>query len=218
MGSLIPSFLFAFAQTKINSSITGVINALTPMFTVLVGWIIYSQRQKSKVLIGIFLGFVGCALLSMAGMNGALQFNAYALLVVLATLCYGLNINIIKFHLNDIKALTVTSVSLLLAGPIAVGYLWIYTDFFTTLWTSPSVQLATGYIALLGIMGTAIALVIFNHLVHMTSPVFASSVTYLIPLVAVGWGILDGEILYLWHYIGMLAILLGVYITNRVRS
>ena len=217
LGSLIPSFLFAFAQTQMDSSVTGVINALTPLFTVLIGWIIYKQKQRGVILGGVFLGFNGCAFLSMAGANGSLQFNAYALLVVLATVCYGLNINIIKYHLDDLKALTVTAVSLAMAGPIAISYLGFETDYFSSLLTDKSVQIASVYVAILGILGTAIALIIFNKLVQITSPVFASSVTYLIPIVAVIWGIIDNENLYLWHYIGMGLILFGVYITNRTR-
>lgn len=217
LGSLIPSFLFAFAQTKMDSGVTGVMNALTPLFTVLIGLVIYKQRQSNRVFLGILLGLLGSMVLSFASASGALSFNFYALLVVAATICYGANLNIIKHHLGKLQALTVTSVSLLFAGPLALVHLLVFTDFFSNVMVSSEVQVATGYILILGIVGTAIALIIFNNLVQITDPVFTSSVTYLIPLVAVTWGVLDGEVLELGHYIGMVTILLGVYITNRVK-
>jgi len=218
LGSLIPSFLFAIAQTRLDSAVTGVLNALTPIFTVLVGLIIYKQRQKANIFIGVLIGFLGAVVLSLAGASGALSFNAFVLFVVIATICYGLNLNIIKYHLHDLPALTVTSVSLLITGFVALLHLTIFTDFFPQLVSSPSVQIATGYIVLLGVMGTAIALILFNKLVQITEPVFASSVTYVIPIVAVAWGVLDEEKLQLLHYVGMGTIIVGVYITNRVRS
>jgi drug/metabolite transporter (DMT)-like permease len=217
LGSLIPSFLFAIAQTRLDSAVTGVLNGMTPIFTVLIGLIIYNQRQKANIFIGISIGFIGAMMLSLAGADGKLSFNGYVLFVVGATICYGLNLNIIKYHLSKLQALTVTSISLLMTGPVALIHLALFTDFFAQLLTSPDVQVAAGY-ALLGVMGTAIALILFNQLVQITEPVFASSVTYLIPIVAVMWGVLDGEVLQSMHYIGMVTIVVGVYITNRIRS
>lgn len=218
LGSLIPSFLFAIAQTKMDSGVTGVLNALTPLCTVLIGLIIYKQSQTRGVFLGILIGLLGSVVLSFASSTGAFSFNFYALFVVGATICYGFNLNIIKHHLGKLQALTVTSISLLFAGPLALIHLLVFTDFFQTVISSPEAQLATGYILILGIMGTAIALIIFNNLVQITDPVFTSSVTYLIPLVAVTWGVLDGEILEVGHFAGMITILLGVYITNRVKA
>lgn len=218
LGSLIPSFLFAIAQTRLDSAVTGVLNALTPIFTVLVGLLIYKQHQKANIFIGVLIGFFGAVVLSLAGASGALSFNAFVLFVVLATICYGLNLNIIKYHLGNLPALTVTSVSLLITGPIALLHLALFTDFFPQVINTQNVQVAAGYIALLGVMGTAIALILFNKLVQITEPVFASSVTYVIPIVAVIWGVLDQEVLQPMHYVGMATIIVGVYITNRVRS
>jgi drug/metabolite transporter (DMT)-like permease len=218
LGSLIPSFLFAIAQTQLDSAVTGVLNALTPIFTVLVGLIVYKQRQKANIFVGISIGFIGAVILSLAGASGALSFNLFVFFVVAATLCYGLNLNIIKYHLGNLQALTVTSISLMLTGPVALIHLAVFTDFFPRVLAEPAVQLAAGYIALLGVMGTAIALIIFNKVVQITEPVFASSVTYIIPIVAVVWGVLDNETLQVMHFVGMATILVGVYITNRIRS
>ena len=218
LGSLIPSFLFAFAQTSITSSVTGILNALTPLSTMIIGWALYRIAQKANVLFGVLLGFLGCVSLSIAGSLSGLVFNFYSLLIVLATICYGFNIQIIKHHLGELKALTVTSVSLVFAGPFAIAHLGFNTTFFQSIVINPNTQLATAYICLLGILGTAIALIIFNRIVQLTDPLFTSSVTYLIPLVALGWGLLDGEELLPLQYVGMLLILAGVYLANRVRG
>lgn len=218
-GSLIPSFLFGIAQTEIDSSISGVLNGLTPIFTILVGLFIYKQKQESKVFLGILVGFIGTAVLISSGSGTTFSgINAYALLVVLATICYGTNLNLIKYHLNDLHPITVTSASLLLVGPVAAVYLFGFTDFADKILEVQGTGLATFYVCLLGILGTAIALIIFNKALQLTDPLFASSVTYLIPIVAVIWGVLDGEKLYLMHYIGMAAIGIGVYIANSNRA
>lgn len=218
VGSLLPAFLFAIAQTQLPSSITGVLNALTPIFTILIGLFIYKVRQSRRVFAGIAIGFVGTTILIMARSTGELAINAYALLVVMATLFYGTNLNIIKNHLQHLKALTITSVSLMMVGPMAAFYLFGYTDFTYKLSHVEGAWLSASYILILGVVGTALALIIFNNLVQITTPVFTSSVTYIIPIVAVIWGLLDGEELIWLHYLGMAGIITGVYITNYRRK
>ncbi|WP_462247362.1 DMT family transporter [Ekhidna sp.] len=219
LGSLVPAFLFAIAQTQLESAITGVLNGLVPIFTILIALLFFKQKQTNKVYLGVVIGFVGTAILITAGNGNSLSgINAYALLVVLATICYASNLNLIKQKLNDIHAVTVTSVSLLLVGPLAAIYLFGYTGFWQKLMTVEGTGLATFYISLLGIFGTAIALIIFNRVLQMKDALFASSVTYIIPVFAVMWGVLDGEKLYLWHYIGMVAVGIGVYIANTNRA
>lgn len=219
LGSLVPSFLFAVAQTQLESAITGVLNGLVPIFTILIGLIFLGQKQTPKVYLGVLIGFIGTAILITAGKGNAFSaVNAYAFLVVLATICYASNLNLIKLKLNEINAVTVTSVSLLLVGPLAIVYLFGFTDFWPKLMTVEGTGLATFYISLLGVMGTAIALIIFNKVLQMTDALFASSVTYIIPVFAVIWGVIDGEKLYLFHYVGMAAVGLGVYIANRNRA
>ena len=219
LGSLVPSFLFGIAQTRIESSITGVINGLTPIFTILVGLFIYKVKQEPKVFLGILVGFIGTAVLISAGKGMALSgINVYALLIVLATICYGTNLNFVKFHLGHLHPITVTSVSLIFVGPAAAIHLFGFTDFLPKLLSVEGVVLPTFYVAILGIFGTAIALIIFNKVLQITDALFASSVTYLIPIVAVIWGVLDGESLYFMHYIGMFAVGIGVYIANSNRA
>lgn len=219
LGSLVPSFLFAIAQTQLESSITGVLNALVPIFTILMALFVLKQKQEPKVFIGVFVGFIGTAILISAGGGGFFSgFNAYALLVVLATICYAANLNLIKQKLNTVNAVTVTSISMLFVLPVVAIHLFGFTDFWTKLMTVEGAGLSTFYISLLGVLGTAIALIIFNKILQMTTPLFTSSVTYIIPTVAVIWGVVDGEKLYLLHYIGMAAVGIGVYIANRNRA
>lgn len=218
VGSFLPAFLFAKAQTQIDSAIAGVLNALTPLFVMLIGVIVFNQLLFRNVVIGIIVGLAGTVFLVMAGSQGSISmFNFYALYIVVATLCYGINVNLIKYRIADLKAMTITSISMLLVAPFAAVYLFTLTDFVEKINVDSMAMASLGYIILLGVMGTAIALVLFNHLIKITSPVFSSSVTYLIPIVAIIWGLIDGEVLLIGHYVGMAAIAGGVYLVNKKR-
>lgn len=218
LGSFVPAFLFAIAQTRLESSITGVLNAMTPIFTMLVGLVVYRQKQSPRVFLGVVVGFVGAAVLVMSGSGGDISnFNFYALFVVLATILYAFNANIIKYHLQGLRSLTITSISLALVGPAAAVHLFFFSDFPVRFITDEAVMLAGIHIIVLGVVGTAIALIIFNKLVNLTDPVFTSSVTYIIPIVAVSWGLLDGEVLLMSDVVGIMAIFTGVYIANSFR-
>lgn len=216
MGIFIPAFLFATAQTRMDSSVAGIINTMTPIFTMIIGAFIFKQHFKIIAIVGIVLGFAGATLLSLSRSGGSIQgVNMYALLIVIACFFYGANLNFIKFKIPDVKALTITSVSLLLIAPLAFIYLFGFTDFTTTLNTEPGAWKAFGFIVLLGCMSTAVATVLFNKMVKLSTPLFASSVTYVMPIVAVMWGVLDGELLSAGHFIGMAAIIGGVYLANK---
>jgi drug/metabolite transporter (DMT)-like permease len=221
LGSFFPAFLFAMAQTKLDSSVTGALNALTPLFVLTLGALVFGQKIPSKSIIGISIGFGGTLLLIFAG-SGKLSegFNLDALnwsvfLVVLATFCYGMNVNIIKYKLPGIKPLAIAGISLSFLIPISGIFLFFFTPFTSTLAHTPGANLALAYLILLGVFGTGIALIFFNKLVQLTNPVFTSTVTYLIPIVALFWGVLDGEILKPGNILGMSAIVLGVYLANR---
>jgi drug/metabolite transporter (DMT)-like permease len=216
MGIFIPAFLFAIAQTNMDSSVAGIMNTLTPLFTLLVGSVIFKQKFKSLAVVGIVLGFLGGVVLMFARTGGEIgSLNFYALLIVIACVFYGANLNFIKYKITDLKALTITSGSLLMIGPLAIIYLFGFSDFTYKLETMDGAWRACGFIVLLGIMSTAIATFLFNRLVKISTPIFASSVTYIMPIVAVGWGLADGETLGLGHFIGMGAITVGVYLANR---
>ena len=216
VGSFIPAFLFATAQTQIESSIAGILNALTPLFVMLIGAIFYSQKITKLVSIGLGIGFLGTVFLIMAGSGTDLaQLNYYALFIVVATICYGANVNLIKFKIPDIDARSITAISLLIVTPIAATYLFGATDFLYKMRDVEGAHASFSYVVLLGVMGTALALILFNHLVKITTPIFTSSVTYLIPIVAVMWGLLDDEVLLPGHFIGMVGIIVGVYLANK---
>jgi len=218
LGSFIPAFLFAIGQTQLDSGITGVMNGLTPIFVLIVGSIFFKQRFDKAMYLGIFLAFLGTTILLTAGGGGLSGFNYYAIFIVLATMCYGLNLNFIKYYLADLSAVVITGVSILLVGPLAAVYLFVGTDFTEKLASTPGALDALGYVSLLGVLSTSIALILFNRLVQITTPVFTSMVTYLIPIVAMAWGLIDGETLTAGQIGGMGAILLGVFITNRKKK
>lgn len=218
VGSFIPAFLFAKAQTQLSSSLTGVFNAMTPLFVVIIGALFFQSRITKRNAIGLVIAFIGVVILLMVkegGLGNFNEINAYALLVLLACACYGLNLNIIKYRFVELKPVAITAISLSIVLPLALIFLFTSTQFsFKILHVEGAVQ-AAGYIAILGIVGTALALILFNVMVKVATPVFASSVTYLIPVVAIMWGLLDGEVLLPGHYFGIIAVIFGVWVGNR---
>ena len=215
VGSLGPAFLFAFAQTKLSSSVTGILNAVTPLNVLLMGAAFFGRSISRNELIGLFVGLAGTVILILAGTSGRLDgISYYALLIIAASICYGFNTNVIKNYLGDLTPVVITAVSLLLAGPPAIIYLFGLSDFTEKVAVSTAWWPLTA-IVLLGVVGTALALIVFNKLVQIRTAVFASSVTYLVPMVAIIWGVMDGESLSYLHFLGMGAILGGVYLANR---
>ncbi|WP_231583498.1 DMT family transporter [Rufibacter radiotolerans] len=217
IGNLIPAFLFAYAETQLASGLAGVLNSLTALFTLIIGAVFFQQRITLLRVLGILIGIGGTAVLIFSGSAQETSSNSfYGLYVVLATLLYGGSLNIIKHCLAGIKPLTMASLSLLTVGPLAFGYL-LTTPAFEKLATQPQAWEALGYITLLAVFSTAIGLVFYNKLIHMTNTLFASTSTYLMPIVALGWGLADGESIYLMHYMGMAVILAGVLLVNRAK-
>lgn len=216
MGIFVPAFLFAAAQTRLQSSVTGIMNSLTPICTLLIGVFFYGQKFQRQSIAGILTGLAGTVILMTADSVGQIGgLNRYALLVIIACLFYATYLNFVKYKITDLSAITITSMSLLLVGPLAAGYLFGFTRFTEKMSSAPGAWSALMYIVFLGVMSTSFATVLFNKLVRISSPVYTSSVTYLIPVVAVLWGLLDGERLFAAHFAGMAAIIGGVYLSNR---
>lgn len=216
IGSFIPAILFAVAQTRLDSAITGIMNALTPAFVMIVGVLFYRQRTTMLQVAGLILAFGGTAMLMFIRTGGTVEnVNFFMLLVVLATLLYGINVNILKFNLSEIGHLAISSISIFSIGFLAAAQLFFFTDFTQKLMHEEKAFLALFYITFLGMIGTGFALMLFNKLLKITSPIFSSSVTYFIPIVAVFWGIIDGERLTLLHFLSMAVIITGVFMTNR---
>jgi drug/metabolite transporter (DMT)-like permease len=219
VGSFIPGFLFAKAQTQLSSSLTGVFNAMTPLFVVIIGALFFNSTITRRNAIGLFIAFIGVVILLTVkegvGFGSLYDINSYAFYVLLACACYGLNLNIIKFKFVALKPVAITAISLTLVLPAALIYLFAFTQFSFKILHVEGAPIAAIYLAILGIVGTAIALILFNIMVKVATPVFASSVTYLIPIVAIMWGLMDGEVLMAGHYLGIVAVIFGVWIGNR---
>ncbi len=214
LGSGIPPFLFAIAQTKIDSSVTGILNSLTPLFALLTGVVIFKIKMKWFHVAGVLVGMVGTIIVVLIRSDGSFEFNfGYAILVVLATLFYGMNANIIKSKLYDVHPVQIALITFCFLGPIAGAFLFT-TDFVEVTRTHDYAWKSLTYLAILSFIGTSYALILFNYLAHRTSALFATMVTYIIPVVAVLIGVADGEILGVVHVIGLTLILLGVYVTS----
>jgi drug/metabolite transporter (DMT)-like permease len=216
LGNLIPAFLFTKAETGLSSSLTGMLNSLTPLFTLLLGVALFRARTKWINVLGIFIGFVGAVGLLTAGKSEDMDNNLlFGMYVVLATVCYALSVNIIKKELNEVNSVTATVWAMLFIGPVAGIYLFGFTDFTSKLAAHPLALQSLGYVAILAIFGTALSVIVFNVLIRNTNTLFASSVTYLIPVVAMCWGIADGENMQLLHFVWIVFILLGVWLVNK---
>ncbi len=216
IGNFIPAFLFTKAETGISSSLTGMLNSLTPLFTLLLGVLLFKIKTRLINVIGILIGFFGAIGLLTVGksedMNNNLLFGLY---VVLATICYAVSVNIIKKELNEVNSVTSTVWAMMFIGPLAGVYLFGFTDFTVKLSANAQAYSSLGYIVILAVFGTALSVMVFNVLIRNTNALFASSVTYLIPIVALVWGILDGEDVQVLHFLWIILILLGVYLVNK---
>ena len=214
IGFAIPAFLFTKAQTRIDSSLAGMLNSLTPLFTLVVGILFYRNHTRWVNIAGLLMGLIGAIGLMWNGdMNIFKGINAFALFIVVATICYGINVNEIKFKLVNLSSLEITSLAFLFTGPVAGIYL-LFTD-FTPVPETPDYLLNLAYIAILALFSSVIAVLIFNHLIKFTTTLFATSVTYIIPLFAIMWGIIDGESIRIIQLLWISVILLGVYLVNK---
>ena len=229
IGNAIPAVLFPLAQTRLLSSVTGVLNGLTPLFTVMVGALFFSQKLKYKQLIGLGVAFFGAGLLSIAKKGGGFgEINIYVGLVVLAAFFYAISLNVIKSKLSEVSSFPIASCAFLTVGLPSILFLFFGTPFLSHFEEASAVTLQTTivppiitvwksffYIVILGVIGTAFALIIFNKVIQLNDAVFASTVTYLIPIVAIFWGVVDNEPLQIEHFIGMAMIILGVFVANK---
>jgi drug/metabolite transporter (DMT)-like permease len=212
----VPAFLFSMAQVGLKSSIVGVLNALTPAFAFIIGILFFKQKSKFMQVVGLLFGFFGSVLLILEKENGGFSLNGYAGFVVLATLCYGLNVNMIKRYLPDLKPIYLSSVAVLASGLLALPYL-LSTNWLDVVANNPKGMQSLAAAVTLGCVGTAFAQVVFNNMLQQSSAVFASSITYFIPIVAVMWGVWDGEMLTFWHYLGIACLIVGIIILNKFR-
>jgi len=218
LGTFFPAFLFAYAETEIDSAIASILNSIVPINTLLFGFLAFNIISTKRQVIGVLIGFIGAIILISNG--AAIHPNQnywYALLVIAATVMYAFNINIIKRHLHNIPPLTI-AIGNFIVLIIPAFLVLIFSDFFSSqVLKGPNFSISIFYVFLLSLFGTAIAKVLFNNLVQISTPVFASSVTYMMPIVALFWGLLDNEVFSFWQGIATLIILGGVYLANSKR-
>ena len=215
LGNCIPAYLFTRAQTGMASSLVGMLNSLTPLFTLILGVFLFQAKIKWFNAIGVIIGLAGALGLILANEGTTISGSfGYAIYIIIATFMYALSVNIIKKHLHDINSVHISAVSFMFIGPITGIYLFS-TDFTVVLVSHPKAFSSLAYITILALIGTAVSAIIFNVLVKMTNVLFASSVTYIIPIIAMMWGLLDGETITLLHLLWISVILLGVYLVNK---
>ncbi|TDE06454.1 DMT family transporter [Flavobacterium hiemivividum] len=213
-GTFVPAFLFALAQTEIDSSVSSILNSLTPLNTLILGALVFGVSFERRQVWGVFIGLVGSLLLVFNGaMNHPDQNYYYALLIVIASICYAVNVNLIKKFLSDLSPLSITTGNFLVL--LFPSLIILYLSGFSEAIHVEKVQNAVLFIMILGVVGTGIANILFFKLIQMSSPVFATSVTYLIPVVAFFWGLLDHEMLTPVQFFGAFIILIGVYLSAK---
>ena len=212
-GNGIPAFLFTKAQTQLDSSLTGILNALVPLFTLLIAVFIFKIKVKWYNIVGILIGLAG-AIWLVAGDGVVIENANYAWFVVVATICYAISLNTIKNYLEKMNPIHITGLAFFFVGPPTLIHLFS-TDFLEIMNKQEKAWSALGYIFILAVIGTSMAVAIFNKLVARTTAIFASSVTYLIPIFAIMWGVIDGENIEIQQIFGTAIIFAGIYLVNK---
>ncbi|WP_394748409.1 DMT family transporter [Spongiimicrobium salis] len=219
LGSFFPMFLFSYAETEIDSSIAAILNSLVPLFTIFIGYLAFGIKVRKNQTWGVIIGFLGALALIFFGASlNPDQDYRYAGFVVIAAICYACNVNIIKSKLYSVSPMGIAVGNFVTMLAPAVLVLVFSGVFEEKVVEGVYFASSLGYITILCIMSTCVAKVMFNKLVHISSPVFSVSVTYLIPIVGVLWGVLDGEVFTKWQLLAAVVILLGVYLVNRKKG
>jgi drug/metabolite transporter (DMT)-like permease len=215
LGNGLPAFLFAIAQTRIASSLAGMLNSLTPVFVVLVGLLFFKAAFKWSQIAGVIIGLLGAfALIQINSKLTVITSDAwFGLLIVLATICYAFSVSIIRHYLQEVDSVLISGFALFVAG-IPCGFYLFSTDFIMRLQQGGPVWMSLMSVLALALLGTAFSMVLFNQLIKISNALYASSVTYLIPVVAMLWGLLDGELINWKHLLALMAILTGIYLIN----
>ena len=213
LGNAIPAFLFAKAQTELDSSIVGILNSLVPIFTVIIGRFFFKSLTTKNQIFGVIIGLIG-AITLLSGDSKLLGINNYSLLVILASIFYAINLNTIKFSLRELSAVEIAGFAFFIIGPISTILLF-FSGVQGKLLNNPDAFDALIFIIILAVFGTSFAIIIFNYLIIKTSALFTSSVTYLIPIIALFWGALDGELVSVVQILSLFIIFTGLYLINK---
>ena len=213
-GTFIPAFLFAIAQTQISSTVSSILNSLTPLNTLVLGILLFGLKFERKQIFGVIIGLIGSSILILNGAaNHPEQNYYYAILIIISSICYAINVNLIKKYLPDLSPLAISTGNFTVM--LIPALIILFSTGFINIVPIEKVQTSMFYIAILGVVGTGIANIIFFKLIQLSSPVFATSVTYLIPVIAFFWGLLDNESLTMIQFFGAFVILAGVYLSSK---
>jgi len=216
IGNFFPVYLFSFSQTIINSSVAAVLSAMTPLFTILFGYFIFAIRFNKNKIFGVFIGFVATIFL----VSNEISINSgyggtYSFLIILATICYAINANLVKYKLKGVSAFAIALGNFISVLPFGI-LVFYFSDFpLHDFYESTLILESIGYILLLALIGSALANVMFNKLISISSPIFSVSVTYLLPIVGIGWGVLDGEFFSIFQWISCFIILYSIYLVTK---
>ena len=208
-GNMIPAFLYAIAQTRVLSATAGILNSLTPVFTLIVGVVIFRSRMKGHQIAGTVLGFLGASMLFANGFAIS-NLNRYTLLIVLATICYAISASLVQHRLSELRPLVIGATSFIFIGAFAIVYLII-----DPIPDAGAALNAIGFVVLLSLSSTFFATIIFYRLVQMSDALFASSVSYIVPVVALMWGLVDGETLGWRHIVALVLVVAGVFLIRQ---
>lgn len=213
-GSGIPSFLFPLAQQELASSIAGILNSLTPLFTLVIGILFFATKLNRWKTIGVIIGLIGATILTVWGQELSMDSKVvYGLYIVAATLCYGISVNVVKGKVDHINSTLLSSLAFSFLIPFAI--VMFYLSDASTAIVQIGAWKGMVYVSILSLLGTFLSSILFYKMVQRTNAVFGSSVTYLIPIVSLMWGVADGESFTIFHILGMLFILAGVYLSRK---
>jgi len=216
IGTFLPAFLFAFAETQIDSAVAAILNSLVPMNTVLIGLAVFKISTTKIQSAGVIIGFIGTSVLIISGSDlNPNQNYLYSGLVIICSILYATNVNLIKKHLFDVNAVAIAAGQFFVIFVPSIIVL-VYSGFFDLEFRNNDLLYdSLLYVLLLSFFGTAMAKILFNKLIQISSPVFASSVTYSMLIVSVLWGILDGELFNINQAVATILIIIGVYLSNK---
>lgn len=215
-GNFIPMFLFPIAETEVSSSIAGIINSMMPIFVIIVGALLWKFQTTKRQIVGVIISFTGACILAFSGGEGGEFKLIPILLLLLATLCYAVSTTTVKSRLSDIpaKILSAFVFSFVLILPSMIAL--VFAGFFNNLEVNRSLWEGLGFVSLLSVFGTGLAMMLNYRLLSVSTPLFASTVTLLMPIVAIVWGLLDGEKLTLMQGFGGVIILAGLIFLRQM--
>lgn len=215
LGSFFPAFLFCIAETKIGGGIAGSLNALTPLFVIIIGAFFFKLITTTQKIIGVVVGFCGSAVLIYANTQGqVINETQYIVFVIFATFLYGINVNMVIKKLSGVPSIQIAAIAFS-ALIIPSIILLVNTGYFSLQLSQSKYLVATTAASILGVFGTALASILFYTLMKRAGGIFASTVTYGIPFVAIGWGLIHQEHITLIHILGLIIILGGVYLAGK---